>query len=39
MRKALLELATPPEEGDEDYEERMATFKPRPHLHVIRDQL
>ena len=39
MRKALLELATPPEEGDDDYEERMATFKPRPHLHVIRDQL
>ena len=39
MRKALLELATKPEEGEEDYEERIADFKERPHLHVIRDQL
>ena len=39
MRKALLQLATKPEEDDDDYEERIADFKERPHLHIIRDQL
>jgi large subunit ribosomal protein LP0 len=39
MRKALLHLATKPEEGDDDYEERIGDWKERPHLNIIRDQL
>merc|ERR1712226_1529049 len=39
MRKALLQLATKPEEDDDDYAERIESWVDRPHLHIIRDQL
>ena len=39
MRKALLTLATRPEEDDDDYAERIENWVERPHLHIIRDQL
>ena len=39
MRKALLQLATKPEEDDDDYAERIENWVDRPHLHIIRDQL
>lgn len=39
MKAAIDELATEPEEGQENYEERKAAWKPRPHLALIRQQL
>ena len=39
MRKSLLSLATKPEEGDDDYAERMEKWADRPHISIIRDQL
>ena len=32
-------MATKPEEGDEDYDERMERWEDRPHLSIISDQL
>lgn len=39
MKTAIRDLQREPEEGDEDFEERKAWWKPRPHLQKIIDQL
>jgi len=40
FKAAIADLVTEPDpKKDEDYEERMKTWKPRPHLNIIRDQL
>lgn len=39
MKAAITAMNTPPEEGDEDYEERKDTFVVRPHLEKIINQL
>ena len=39
MKAAIKELATKPEEEDEDYEQRMERWADRPHLSIISDQL
>jgi len=39
MRSALAELARKPEEGDEDYEQKLADFVERPHIDKIIAQL
>jgi len=35
MRAALTQMNTKPEEGDEDYEQRIADFVERPHVDKI----
>jgi len=35
MRAALTQMNTKPEEGDEDYEQRIADFVERPHIDKI----
>merc|ERR1712151_773318 len=39
MRASLLQLATKPEEEDDDYAERMERWAERPQIPIIRDQL
>jgi len=39
MKASLKQMATKPEEGDADYEERNATWVERPQVPIISDQL
>jgi len=39
MKACINQLQTEPVEGDEDYEERMEKYKPRPWLNTVKEQL
>merc|ERR1712156_736252 len=39
MKAALYDITQEPDPRKDDYEERKAKWKPRPHLNIIRDQL
>ena len=39
MKAAITDLMTEPNENDEDYEEKKATWKARPYLNQVKDQL
>jgi large subunit ribosomal protein LP0 len=39
MKASIKQLQTKPEEGDDDYEERIKDYVERPHLSIISDQL
>ena len=39
MKAAIQDLMTEPTENDEDYEQKKATWKPRPYLAQVREQL
>lgn len=39
MKAAISDLAAEPKPHEEDYEERLAAFKPRPWLGTVKDQL
>ena len=39
MKAAINDLMTEPVEGDEDYDEKKATWKERPHLAKVKEQL
>merc|ERR1711990_361026 len=39
MKAALFDITQEPDPRKDDYEERKAKWKPRPHLNIIRDQL
>merc|ERR1712241_1500456 len=39
MKAAIADITQEPDPRKDDYEERKAKWKPRPHLNIIRDQL
>lgn len=39
MKASITALMTPPKEDDEDYEERIKTYAPKPHLEKIVNML
>lgn len=39
MKAAITALQTEPKPSEENYEERIATYQPRPHLSLVKEQL